>query len=92
MELNDLTPEQLEQAKASKMSEDILALAKEMGYELSDEELDGVAGGLAPESVMRTMIKQAKMGGASLREFVVNMPWASIQQAYELWDKVDYRG
>ena len=45
MEFNDLTPEQKERAKACKTPEEILALAKEEGYELSDEELDGVSGG-----------------------------------------------
>lgn len=47
MEFEDLTPEQQEKAKACKTPEEILALAKEEGYELSDEELDSasIAGG-----------------------------------------------
>ena len=45
MDLNDLTPEQMEKAKACKTPQDILALAKEEGYELSDAELEQVAGG-----------------------------------------------
>ena len=39
MDFKDLTPEQQEKAKACKTPEDILALAKEEGYSLTDEEL-----------------------------------------------------
>ena len=45
MNYHDLTPEQKEKARARKTPEDILALAKEEGYELSDEELGAVSGG-----------------------------------------------
>ncbi|MBP3885196.1 MAG: Nif11-like leader peptide family natural product precursor [Olsenella sp.] len=46
MNLEDLTPEQQERARACKTPEEILALAKEEGYELSDEELDSISGGM----------------------------------------------
>ena len=46
MRLEDLTPEQKDKVKACKTPEEILALAKEEGYELSDEELNAVSGGL----------------------------------------------
>ena len=45
MRFEDLTPEQQERAKARKMPEDVLALIKEEGYELYDEELQAVSGG-----------------------------------------------
>ena len=45
MNFEDLTPEQQEKAKACRTAEDILALAKEEGYELSDTELESIAGG-----------------------------------------------
>ncbi len=45
MKFEDLTPEQQEKAKACKTPEDMLALAKEEGYELSEEELNSIAGG-----------------------------------------------
>lgn len=38
-------PELQEKLKAAKASEDILAIVGEEGYELSDEQLDGVSGG-----------------------------------------------
>ena len=45
MKFEDLTPEQQERAKACKTPEEILALAKEVGYELSEEEIDTISGG-----------------------------------------------
>ena len=47
MKFEDLTPEQQEKARACKTPEDILALAKEEGYDLSEEELDGISGGVS---------------------------------------------
>ena len=45
MEYKDLTPEQKEKARACKTPEEMLALAQEEGYDLTDDELEGVAGG-----------------------------------------------
>ena len=54
MDIKDLTPEQIEKAKACKSSEDLIALAKSEnlialakseGVELTDEQLEAVAGG-----------------------------------------------
>lgn len=45
MNFEDLTPEQQEKARACKTPEEVLALARQEGYELSDAELDGIAGG-----------------------------------------------
>ena len=45
MKFGDLTPEQQEIVNACKTPEDMLAAAKDEGYELSDEELDKIAGG-----------------------------------------------
>ena len=42
---NDLTPEQMEKARACKTSEDLVELAKSEGVELTDEQLDAIAGG-----------------------------------------------
>lgn len=38
-------PELQEKLKAAKGPEDLLAIAQEEGYELSDEELDAISGG-----------------------------------------------
>ena len=45
MGFENLTDEQKAKAMACKTPEEMLALAKEEGYELTDEELEGVAGG-----------------------------------------------
>ena len=45
MNLEELTPEQKQKALACKTPEDILALAKEEGYELNDAQLESLAGG-----------------------------------------------
>ncbi len=46
MEFNDLSKELQEKAMACKTPEEILALAKDEGYELSDEELESINGGM----------------------------------------------
>lgn len=45
MDINKLTPEQQEKAKMCKTPEELLALAKEEGVELSDEQIEGISGG-----------------------------------------------
>ena len=45
MNFEDLTDEQKAKARAAKSPEDILALAREEGYELSEEELSAISGG-----------------------------------------------
>lgn len=43
--LNDLTEKQLAKAKECKTPEEMLAFAKKIGYDLSDEQLDAISGG-----------------------------------------------
>ena len=43
--IENLTPEQREKALACKSTEEVLALAKQEGYELSDDELEQASGG-----------------------------------------------
>ena len=45
MSLNDMTPEQMEKAQACKTSEELAEFAQSIGITLSEEELEGVAGG-----------------------------------------------
>ncbi|MBR2835444.1 MAG: hypothetical protein IKE43_07035 [Coriobacteriales bacterium] len=40
-----LTPEQMEKAKACKNSDELIALAESEGIELTDNQLDAIAGG-----------------------------------------------
>ena len=45
MEFNDLTEEQKAKVMACKTAEELVALAKAEGVELSEEQLDAIAGG-----------------------------------------------
>ena len=45
MDYKDLTPEQMDKAKACKTAEELIALAKAEGVELSDEQLEMISGG-----------------------------------------------
>ena len=45
MKFNDLSEEQKAKAAKCKTPEELLALAKEEGYELNDEEIEAVSGG-----------------------------------------------
>ena len=42
---NDLTPEQMEKARACKSSDELIELAKSEGVELTDDQLDAISGG-----------------------------------------------
>ena len=46
---NTLTDEQKKKIETAQSPEDLLALAKENGYELSPEQLEGAAGGWCPD-------------------------------------------
>ena len=48
MNYEDLSPEVLEKAKACKTPEELFALAKEEGIELSEDEIAAVSGGALP--------------------------------------------
>lgn len=45
MEFDKLSPELQEKVKACKTPEDLLAVARDEGYVLSDDELEAVSGG-----------------------------------------------
>ena len=45
MDFSELTPELKERMKACKTEDDLVALASEQGIELSDEQLEAIAGG-----------------------------------------------
>lgn len=45
MTFEELTPELKEKAQSCKTSDELLALAKNEGYDLSDDELEAVSGG-----------------------------------------------
>ena len=48
MDIKDLTEEQMKKARECKTTEELINLAREEGIELTDEQLDAVAGGATP--------------------------------------------
>ena len=56
MNFNDLTPELQEKVRACKTVEEVLALAKEEGYELSQAELEAVSGGSSWSDIAEGLI------------------------------------
>jgi len=67
------TDEQIERAKACETVEDVMAFASDEGYELSDEELDAINGGMKivvvnssgiPSPILRFFFKIKKQGGS----------------------------
>lgn len=46
MNIEDFSPELQEKLKAAKSSEELVAIATEEGIDLTDEQLDAVAGGV----------------------------------------------
>ena len=42
---NELTPEQMDKARACKNADELVELAKSEGVELTDDQLDSIAGG-----------------------------------------------
>jgi hypothetical protein len=49
MNYMDISPELKEKARSCQSPEELFVLAKEEGLELSDEDLDGIAGGWCSE-------------------------------------------
>ena len=45
MEFKDLTDEQKEKVRAAKSSEELAAIAREEGVELTDDQLEAISGG-----------------------------------------------
>ena len=58
MNFEDLSPEQKEKARACKTIDELIAFAKEAGFELTNEELEGIAGGICKQLLER----EAKAG------------------------------
>lgn len=73
MNFDDLKkPEFQEKLKAAKSTEDLRALVKEEGYELSDEELKGLAGGFVCHGYYRpvTCPKAVDTSGRPCKTYV----------------------
>ncbi len=79
MKLKDLSPELQKKAKACKTAEELKILAQENGFELSDEELEGVSGG-APVPVLCVAQKQSThQEGLVSHMFLCNIDNTSVE-------------
>jgi len=62
MRFEDMSPELKEKALTCTTPEEVLALAKESGYELSAEELEAVSGGVSWENVEDAIVDCTTLG------------------------------
>ena len=53
MKLEDLSPEMQEKAEACETAEELAELAQAEGVELSEDDLDAIAGGISKKKVLR---------------------------------------
>jgi hypothetical protein len=60
--LNALTDEQKKLVEAAKSPEELLAIVKEVGLELTDEQLEGLAGGTGPLGYVDSRNKTGPLG------------------------------
>ena len=74
MDLKDLTPEQMEKLKACKTGEEVLALAKAEGKELTDEQLEQVSGGEWNDFMYEEKATCLQCGKTSLRNAARDAP------------------
>ena len=76
--LKGLSPEQIEKVKACKSGEEVLAIAKEEGIELTDEQLEAVSGGgcgddedvmECPDCHSKKNVKKVRLAGSSGKSY-----------------------
>ena len=75
--LKGLTEEQIAKVKACKNNEELLALAKEEGIELTDEQLEAVSGGVCtdtdvtpcPDCHSKDHVKKVQLAGSSGKSY-----------------------
>ena len=79
--LKGLTEEQIKKVEACKSSEEILALAKAEGVQLSDEQLEAVSGGGCSHSV-----KCPDCGSKNVKEISKNVKGKPIGKMYKCCD------
>ncbi len=60
MKLEDLSPDMQEKAESCETNEELMKLAEAEGVELSEEDLDAVAGGISKKKVVRLYRKPLK--------------------------------
>jgi len=82
--LKGLTPEQIEKVNACKNTEEILAIAKEEGVELTEEQLEAVSGGgcsddsddgevmECPDCHSKDSVKKVRTAGSSGQTYKCN--------------------
>ena len=69
MKLEDLTPELKEKLKACKTPEELMELVEAEGIELTDEDLEGVAGGNIFKKLFRGIAEHDVVDAEAIRKF-----------------------
>lgn len=88
--LENLTEEQIAKVKACKNHEELLALAKAEGIELTDEQLSAISGGGACTIVSNIgdAINQSDCPFCGCNDVKVKDGWARCQKCGEKWNRL----
>ena len=88
--LKGLTEEQIIKVKACKNSDELLALAKEEGIELTDEQLNAISGGgvCSVVSDIGDAINQSDCPFCGCNDVVVKDGWARCKGCGEKWNRL----
>ena len=87
--LKGLNEEQIAKVKACKNSEELLALAKEEGIELSDEQLNAVSGGMCT-STKGPVCPHCKSGNTVSNDRYGSKSWPSGEYEWYCKDCMKY--
>ena len=75
--LKGLTPEQITKVKACKNSDELLALAKQEGIELTDEQLEAVSGGCGTTTLEQKLLDEMTCPECS--------NWHCMEKVSDVW-------
>lgn len=87
MQIETLTPEQCERIANAQGPEEILAIAAEEGYELSEEELDTIAGGWGMSDTVKQKVQESLQCPACKSYEVYRFPQPGVSGVVQCYCK-----